>query len=43
MLKKILSPFLYLAEDFFEQPLIMQGFLVFGWLCALVMVFSILL
>jgi len=30
----------YLIEDFFEQNLIMKGFLGFGWLCIWVMAFS---
>ena len=42
MLKKLLSPMLYLAEDFFEQPLIMRAMLGFGWLCIIVMLVSML-
>ena len=30
----------YLIEDFFEQNIVMKGFIGFGWLCAWVMVFS---
>jgi len=40
--KKLLSPILYLVEDFFEQSLVMQGFIAFGWLCMIVMLFSML-
>ena len=43
MLKKLLSPVLYLIEDFFEQSLIMKGFIGFGWLCIWVMLFSMFL
>ena len=32
----------HLIEDFFEQSLVMKGFLGLGWLCMLIMVTSIL-
>jgi len=31
----------YLLEDFFDQGIIIQGFLALGWLCMIVMVCSI--
>lgn len=32
----------HLIEDFFEQGIVMKGFLGLGWLCMLIMVTSIL-
>jgi hypothetical protein len=32
----------YLIEDFFEQNLLMKGFILWGWLCALIMVMSLI-
>lgn len=40
ILGKIISPFLYLIEDFFEQPLIMKAFIGATALCLLVMIGS---
>lgn len=31
----------YLIEDFFEQPLIMMGFIGLGWLSVLIMLASL--
>jgi hypothetical protein len=31
----------YLIEDFFEQTVVMKGFIVWGWLCAVIMVASL--
>ncbi len=33
----------HLIEDFFEQSLVMKGFIGLGWLCILIMIASILL
>ena len=33
----------HLIEDFFEQSLVMKGFIGLGWLCVLVMLASIIL
>jgi hypothetical protein len=32
----------YLIEDFFEQPLVMKGFIGVGWLCVLIMAMSVI-
>lgn len=42
MWRKLFSPVFDLAEDFFEQSLVIKGFIAFGWLCILVMLFSML-
>ncbi len=34
---------LYLAEDFFEQSLVMKAFIGWGWLCVIIMLSSLLL
>lgn len=31
----------HLIEDFFEQNLVMKGFIGLGWLCVIIMVFSL--
>ena len=33
----------HLIEDFFEQNLVMKGFIGLGWLCIIIMITSILL
>ena len=33
--------FWYLIEDFFEQSIVMQGFLALGWLAILIMVLAL--
>ncbi len=33
----------YLIEDFFEQSLVMKGFIGLGWLCVIIMLSSLVL
>ena len=34
---------LYVAEDFFEQSLVMKAFIGWGWLCVIIMLSSLVL
>ena len=42
VLSKVFIPIVMITKHFFAQHLLMQAFIGLGWLCVLVMVFSLL-